>query len=90
MRVGINGMGRMGRLALRAALGGTRRAHLFRRLPQLALREILQLRVRMLLSQSIECGDQLFAVTRSERRRKSAGDDRPVRVAGRHLLSVAA
>jgi hypothetical protein len=54
------------------------------RLPQLAAREPLHLRVRMLFADPLERRQQLFALRGAKGGREAAGDDRPVGVTGWH------
>jgi hypothetical protein len=71
----------------------TRRGHLsevrergFRRFPKLAALKPLELGIRMPLLQTTERGQEIFLIGGAERGWQSAGQDRPVRVSGRHGL----
>jgi hypothetical protein len=66
------------------ALGLGGRLRLLRRVPQLAAREIAHHRIRMLLLDPLECGQQFVALRRAKRSGQAAGDDGPVDKAWRH------
>src|SRR6185503_9032214 len=63
-------------------------ARRFRRFPQLSAREVFHLRVGMFLFDALERRQQFLAGRSSERSRKSARNNRPVRVTRRHGASL--